>query len=370
MTESPWQRHRSTVLIAGGLLAALLVVLLLGTPGNRTDARLDPDNPGTDGARALARVLDDRGIEVSVARTADDFDSADVDAGTTVLVTSSEQLGESTTRRLLDHAAPGRLVVAEPGILAVEALGFANLPTTVSPAGSVDAGCDEPALRDLEISIDRGLAFKGTGCFPTADGRLLARPTDRVALLGAGDMLTNDQILRADNAAAAVRLLGERPRLVWYVPTYADLVGDDGVSVRSLLPRWLIPALWLVGLTAIALMLWRGRRLGPLATEPLPVVVKAVETTQSRGKLYRRVGDRAHAATALRRAARSSAESTLRLPPGDLAVLVPALAAHTGRRPDDLARLLDDSASAPATDSDLIHLASELAALDREVHRT
>ncbi|WP_426246143.1 DUF4350 domain-containing protein [Nocardioides sp. LHG3406-4] len=365
-----WQGHRSTLLIAGGLLAALAVVLLLGTPGARTAARLDPDNPGTEGAQALARVLADQGVDVSVTRDADSFDEALVDAGTTVLVTSSEQLGDSTTRRLLDHAAPGQLVVSEPGIGAVEAMGLDALPVRVTPPGEVEAGCAEPGLADLEISIDSGLAFEGDGCFPTAEGRLLARPTEQVALLGAGDLLTNDQILRADNAAAAVRLLGERPRLVWYVPTYADLVGDDGVSVRSLLPSWLIPAVWLLGLSTIALMLWRGRRLGPLATEPLPVVVKAVETTQSRGRLYHRVGDRAHAATALRQAARSTAETALRLPPGDLALLVPALAARTGRRPDDLARLLDDAAPPPATDPELIHLASELAELDREVRRT
>ncbi len=354
----------------GGLLAALLVVVWLGTPGNRTSARLDPDNPGTDGARALARVLDDQDIDVRIVRSADDLDGADVDGGTTVLVTSSEQLGESTARRLLDHASPGQLVVVEPGILAVEALGFTQLPTRVSPGGAVGAGCDEPALRDLEILVDSGLAFGGSGCFPTADGRLLARPAARVALLGAGDILTNDQVLRADNAAVALRLLGERPRLVWYVPSFADLVGDDGVSVRSLLPPFLIPALWLLGLATVALMFWRGRRLGPLATEPLPVVVKAIETTQSRGRLYRRVGDRAHAATSLRRAARRAAQSALRLPADDLAVLVPAVSAHTGRHPDDLTRLLADTAPVPATDSDLIHLASELAALDREVRRT
>ena len=48
-------------------------------------------------------------------------------------------------------------------------------------------------------------------------------------------------------------------------------------------------------------MLWRGRRLGPLVVEPLPVVVKAVESTQGRGRLYRRVRDRAHAAGILPR---------------------------------------------------------------------
>lgn len=370
MSSGVWQRHRSTLLITGGVLAALLVVLLLGTPGNRTAARLDPDNPGPDGARALGRVLADEGVDVRVVRGADAFDDETVDAGTTVLVTSSDQLGDSTTRRLLDHAAPGLLVVAEPGIGVVGALGVSSLPTTVRPDGDVDAGCDEPALRDLDISIESGQAFAEPGCFPTAEGRLLTRPTDALVLLGAGDVLANDQVLVADNAAAALRLLGERPRLVWYVPSYADLVGDDGVSVRSLLPAWLLPAGWLLGLSTVALMLWRGRRLGPLATEPLPVVVKAVETTQSRGRLYRRTGDRAHAAAALRRASRRSAETALRLPPGDLGALVPALAERTGRRPEELARLLDHDGPPPASDPDLIRLASELAALDREVRRT
>ena len=46
-------------------------------------------------------------------------------------------------------------------------------------------------------------------------------------LFGAGEALTNDQVLRADNAAVALRLLGQDDDLVWYVPTYDDLAGDD-----------------------------------------------------------------------------------------------------------------------------------------------
>ena len=42
------------------------------------------------------------------------------------------------------------------------------------------------------------------------------------------------------------------------------------------------------------------RRLGRLVREPLPVVVRAVETTERRGRLYRRAGDRARAAAVLR----------------------------------------------------------------------
>ena len=125
-------------------------------------------------------------------------------------------------------------------------------------------------------------------------------PRDGVTLLGASELLTNDQVLRADNAAVALRLLGQHDRLVWYVPEVADLVGDDGVSLRTLVPEWVFPGLWIAGATVVALLLWRVRRLGPLVTEPLPVTVKAIETARSRGRLYRKAGDRAHAARALR----------------------------------------------------------------------
>ena len=57
-----------------------------------------------------------------------------------------------------------------------------------------------------------------------------------------------------------------------------------------------LPGLWIAGATVVALLLWRVRRLGPLVTEPLPVIVKAIETARSRGRLYRKAGDRAHAA--------------------------------------------------------------------------
>ena len=54
-------------------------------------------------------------------------------------------------------------------------------------------------------------------------------------------------------------------------------------------------------LVAVAVLaLWRARRLGRVVEEPLPVVVKAIETTQRRGRLDRKARDRQHAAAALR----------------------------------------------------------------------
>ena len=61
---SGWlQRNRSLLVIGLGTMVALLVAVLL-SGGPRTAADHDPDNPGAKGARALARVLEQEGVEV------------------------------------------------------------------------------------------------------------------------------------------------------------------------------------------------------------------------------------------------------------------------------------------------------------------
>ncbi len=371
--RSWWERHRTTALIVAGTLAALAVAVLLGT-SNRTSAAHDPDNPGGTGARAVARVLADQGVDVEVVRSAGELEEADVDAGTTVLVTSPDNLGRSTARRLLAHAGAATVVVADPGPGAVAALGVevegtSSVPDSPRGAACTDRGLD--VLAGLAIDVDRATAWPTTaGCFGGPDGWWLASAEDGLLLLGAPGILENDQVLRADNATAALRLLGREDRLVWYVPDLADLSGDDGVSLRSLLPPWLLPAVWLGGLAMLAVIWWRGRRLGPLATEPLPVTVRALETTHARGRLYRDAGDRAHAVRALRQHTRTAAAAHLRLPPQDADTLVRDVARAVGRPADEVAALLDDAAPPPRTDDELIHLAGALAELDREVRAT
>ena len=115
-------RHRATLIVVVGALAALAVVVLLGG-GARTVTALDPDNPGPDGAQALARVLEDQGIDVSVARDAEALEGTEVAADTTIVVTSTELLGETTTRRLLAHARGAPLVLVDPGPGLVDTIG-------------------------------------------------------------------------------------------------------------------------------------------------------------------------------------------------------------------------------------------------------
>ena len=371
---SAWlQRNRSMVLVGLGTVAALVVAVLLNN-GPRTGADHDPENPGGRGSQALARVLAQEGVEVEIVRSAGALEEQPLDASTTVLVTSASDLGTSTADRLLDAARDSTVVVAGPAPGTVEALGVEAPVSFSSLEGPQSAGCTDTGLGDLDgldIEIDEATSYAtSAGCFASDGGWFVASAGEGLVLFGAPGIMENDQVLRADNATAALRLLGQRPRVVWYVPSLDDLVGGDGVSLRSLLPPWLVPAIWLVGLAALALMWWRGRRLGPLAVEPLPVSVRSLETTEARGRLYRSASARAHAADLLRRSARDSMAAHLRLAPSEVAVLVRDVGARLDRSTADIDALIGTGAAAPRSDDELIRLAAVLAELDTEVGRT
>ena len=359
-------RHRTTLLI---LLAALVAVFLtawLGRGHATYDEALDPQNPGRTGAQALARVLDREGVSVDVVRSADAFDRTTTDAGTTIVVTASGRLGESTAQRLLAHQGDAHLVVVGAGPNLVQDLGVTSDAVTQTLPDAVPARC--ATYDGLSLDVPSAEAFPTPGCFAVTGGVVIADAYPGLTLMGAPDALSNDQVLDGDNAAIGLRLLGHRPHLVWYVPSLADLGGADAVSAAGLLPDWLVPALWMLLMAGVAVVVWRSRRLGPLAREPLPVSVKAVETTRNLGRLYRRAGDRGHAAEALRAAARARMAERLRLPRRtDHRALAAAVAAHTGRGLDEVTALLDPASPPPPHDRDLADLARRLDQIDREV---
>ncbi|WP_370249409.1 DUF4350 domain-containing protein [Nocardioides sp.] len=368
-----WRRARWPLLV-GVLLIAAVVLRVLTQDPTGTGARLDPDGAGRDGARAVTRVLADQGVAVDVARDAAALERARPGADTTVVVSSSEALGPSTVDRLVEAADGARVVVVEPGPALLDLL---PLPArTPDPAAGTEeplGACPDPLFTDLRLVVDaRDTVDAVAGSVSCFDRSLVLGPD--LVLLGAGDLLTNDQVLRGDNAAIALRLLGARDRLVWYVPDATDLGGEDAVSLRSLLPAPVVPGLTLLGLTMLAVILWRGRRLGRLAIEPLPVVVRALETTLSRGRLYHRIGDRAHTAAVLRRATRRRLAARLGLAGAARGATVPTpvlLAALTARLPGrtDLDDLLADEAPTPAHDRALVDLARALTQLEEEVRR-
>ena len=117
------------------------------------------------------------------------------------------------------RAAPGRLVVVDAGPGTTDALGLAALPMGVEVDDAIEADCTDPTYaRAVGRRRLRPRLSRRRRLLPTTDGALLAEPRPGLVLLGAGEALSNDQVLRADNAAVGLRLLGQSDRLVWYVP--------------------------------------------------------------------------------------------------------------------------------------------------------
>ncbi len=350
-----------------------LASLALGvTAGGGRD--YDPDNPGPTGTMALVEVLRDQGVQA--VRTSD--------LGTT---RSATAVGTSTTLvihdidRILDAeqlADAARLadtvIVLDPDFAALS-----ELAPEVAQAGSVTgtatADCDVAAVeRAGRVTID-GDGFRVTGsqagtiaCLGSGDGIVsfvgLDRADTELWLLGALDALTNDRVDEEGNAAFALGILGQHPRLVWYVPSFDDL--PPGGSIEELSPTWVVPVMLLLALCFVLAAVWRGRRLGPLIVEPLPVTVRASETMQGRARLYARSSARLRALDALR--VGTIQRLAVRCGLSSLATVdevVAAVAAVTNADPQDLRRLLVERE--PASDRELVAYSDALLTLERDV---
>jgi len=206
-------------------------------------------------------------------------------------------------------------------------------------------------------------------CYRDGDAATLAQVAvgggRTVTLLGSGSVFTNARLARAGNAALGLNLLGGHQRLVWYVAS-TELAPGGSQSLDDLLPEWVgVVVLQLVVVVLLA-ALWRGRRLGPVVAEPLPVVVRAAEATEGRARLYRRGGARDRAGELLRAASRNrlrplvgASQTTGR---DELVALV---AVRSARSTSEVAGLL--YGAAPRDDAGLVRLADELDALERTV---
>jgi len=234
-------------------------------------------------------------------------------------------------------------------------------------AGTVDAG----GLAYEVPAGDTAGAGVVTGCYAAGGRASLLQVEDAgrtVTFLGNVEALTNDRFDDLGNAALVLGLLGQNERLLWYLPSLADLPPGESQTLLGMVPD---PVWWGLAQAVIAvllLMLWRARRLGPVVPEPLPVVVRAAETVEGRARLYRRGGARDKAAAALRGGTVARWQPLLGLPRrAEPTAVVEAVAARTCRTGPELAALL--YGAAPADDAALVRLANDLDALDREIRR-
>ncbi|WP_424756459.1 DUF4350 domain-containing protein [Mycobacterium sp.] len=352
-------------------LVAICAVAAIGTylTAPRPGGQMDPESTGPEGAHALIALLRDHGVTVVVANSVDDAVNA-AGPGTLLLFAQTQRVStEELLKRLAD--APGDLLLVEPTAHARAALA----PGIRSGGASTSDTKPDCALREADQAgtADFGPSntFRAVGdrTVSSCYGGALVRYRDgdrTVTVVGSTDFLTYGSLLRAGNAALAMNLAGQRPRLVWYAPQHIEGGSSGKGKIFDLIPdnvSWMVAQLWL---TVALIALWKGRRIGPLVAEKLPVVVRASETVEGRGRLYRSRRARDRAAQALRSAALQRVLPRLGLgvdtpPPA----VILAIAQHGRSDPESLWHIL--FGPPPATDADLIRLTHALDDIERQV---
>lgn len=374
------RRRRFWLIVAGIFLLVTLGIFLAGQGQAGDRGTLSPGNPAPDGAMAAAEILKDHGVAVkpsdSLQRTLDIVKNEGA-ANVTVLLFDDAALLRSAQVQSLRRSG-ARLVMVSPGFQALSGAGGGITAAGVASkdATSVRPECPlaEPAGAG-EVSAGAGLLYRGpVVCFPDAVASGRARPAGSYAatadgllvVLGNQDLLTNKHLDQRGNAALAFRTLGARPTLVWYRPSLQDIEATPRPkSLSELTPAWVTPLgawLLLVGLVA---MLWKGRRVGPLVSEPLPVMVKAAETAEGRARLYQTARSTELAAAGLRAGTLVRLARHFRLGADASAQTVAdAVARHVTRPQPDVFRILVDEQ--PATDTELLRWAQLLEELEKE----
>jgi uncharacterized protein DUF4350 len=352
-----WRAARGPIVVSAVVLAVAIVITLFSS--TTSDGALDPNSVAPTGSRALAHVLQSYGVQIKQVDNVDDADDA-VTKDATLLVTNPNWVAPQRLSDLAGKAGDTVLI----GL---------NDPAEVTPsvrrhaevrADTREPGCRVDAARAAGNASIGGIAYVTTGdsCY---EGTLAQ--TGHLTLLGDGTPLTNDGLDDDGDAALTLRLLGQHQRLVWYTPSLADATAQGGQ--KSFMD--LIPAGWSYGcvevvVAVLLLMLWRARRLGPVVTEPLPVVVRAAETTEGRARLYRKAKATDHAADSLRQATLSRLIPMLGLAAdASLAAVIERAAARTGRAGTEIHAVL--YGPPPQTEQALVHLADALDNLTNEV---
>ncbi|MFN8147743.1 MAG: DUF4350 domain-containing protein [Candidatus Nanopelagicales bacterium] len=370
------RRNRGLVLIA--VIVVVVAVIMAVAQSRRTAGVLDPDGYDRPGSHALAALLEDQGVDVVRVTTATDAADALAKAGgdATLLVVPTAPLSP----RMLDAVVGSQrahTVLVQPSADVLERLApWATVGDFSTDEAETEPGCSWAVAQRVGalpadgstytvsssvVSCWRGLVVDATG------GR---GPT---TVIGSAQALTNERLADSGYAALGMNALGQDRTLVWWLPSTADPLQfstDQPPSVTDLVPSWVGWALLQLALAVLVIVWWRGRRLGRVVVEPLPVVVRATESVEGRARLYRRGGARGRAADALREGTASRLRSRLGLPrTAALADLAAAVATRTGRTQADVLALLEPG-SAPSDDASLTALADTLDTLENEVRRS
>jgi hypothetical protein len=366
-------RRNRVLALAGAVCVVGAFVVALGSGTRGGD--LDPRSYEHTGSHAIATLLASRGVRVATQTDATLAAHLAV-AGTTLVVVSPQLLTDDELAQL--SATKADLVVVGARLDALQGLGLSVATELGDAEKTRDPGCS------LGIATVAGSAqlggdgydapSGGQGCYPDGDGfALVTFPSGgrQITLLSDGTPFENTSLPHEGNAALALGLLDVHPDVVWLVPpVIAPESGSGGTtSLTDLLPGRLKAAVVQLVVAVVIIAVWRGRRLGRLVPEELPVVVRQSETVRGRSRLYRRARSLDRASQSLRDGSRYRLAQ--RLGQGgrpQRAALIDAVVTRTRQPAAQVDALL--YGSTPTDDRALVTLANALAALEQEVFRT
>ncbi|RKS76428.1 uncharacterized protein DUF4350 [Actinomadura pelletieri DSM 43383] len=374
-----WRSARGVVAVI--LVMVVVAVILAALRPATSPQALDPTSPKQDGGRALAELLKQRGTGVTVARNAGDAIDA-ADPGSLILVTRTERLTDYDLRQLSTWQVD--LLLVRPTSFALAELA-PQVRRRDAVYGNADPGCSlEAATRAGTVAFRQSDTYEATGsatqCYRSDSGGSrvvqVQRGSNTVTVLGSAEPLTNGRLTEEGNAALALNLAaGTGASIVWLVPDLPKSGSGAGQqSLGDLLPFG-VKLFFLELLVAVLLVaLWRGRRLGPVVAEALPVVVRSAETVEGRARLYRAGHARDRASDALRSGARERLVPLLGLPrgraqdPSAAQEIVTAVARRTAYDETYVGAAL--YGPEPVDDAGLIALSDVLDDLERQVRES
>lgn len=368
-----------------GLLAVLIGAITLVKPTEDFDP-LSIKNFQPEGSRALAEVATSQGLTIRQIDTLRDARIVDP-AHTTVIIADGAFIYGAQVESILDY--PGDVVVLNPSYEMLEQVAPSLSSTVVYPY-SADAGCTDPDAVAAGTISSQGRVFVGSlprdtvGCFPaeTDQNTMIVIPNDghSLTLIADPGLVTNAFIADDGNAALALRLVGRHDTAVWYLSvgydtsslTWLDTSGGGSVPKPSpsldFFPPGTGNAVFALLISLIAVALWRGRRFGPLVTEPLPVVIRSSEATAGRARLYKVARSYGRASASLRAAAALRMGTRLGIARGpDKEHLVNAISRATGRTTSEIDALL--YGPPPSSESAMMELIAHIDTIENEVHR-
>ena len=365
-----WRGARWVLLALVVIVGVAWLTTYLTAP--RPGGPMDPESTSPEGAHALVTILREHGVDVIAAENIAAVEAA-ARPDTLILVAQTFYLADDELLRRLAVLPGDRLLVA-PASRTREALAPEIRLSGPTTFGDSDPDCDlREATRAGDVRFGLTDAYEAIGdvrltrCY----GGALVRYTHggrQVTVVSTADFMTNSGLLKEGNAALAMNLAGSHPRVIWYGPQRSETEAESGggAGIVDVIPPhvgWIVLQLYLV----VALVaVWKGRRIGPLVAEQLPVVVRASETVEGWGRLYRSRRARDRAAEALRTA--TLQRMTPRIGLGHDAqptAVVSAVAQRCGLDPQAVAHTL--FGPPPASDPDLVNLAHALDNIERQV---